>query len=181
VLVWYNKNGIALVAIVWYENIFINAVSIACGDRFLSVMKKCFHETRMTVKGELVCSTGGVEFLGVIYTLHQTPSREVTFTKSPRIMPTELAFLATDASNWGGSGILLTEKGSTVLTRRRRGRTFCTPSLSLDLLLRAGFSKSAHSCSSEPDFQNLRTIAPQSRISENLRKCVHRCSTEPDL
>lgn len=207
VMVWKNSKGkIVVIAIVWYDNIFVNATSFACRERFMANVSRIFNMTRIQVKGELSHSTGRVEYLGVIYEIADSevrwqhtqanrtrwmelqkgeaktvgdwlkrlgivnwhvqvraiPWREVrdlfsaayqcfgdnfddvnrevqipygvsrevqrwlseacadqTFVKAPKAFPSRRVFLATDASNWGAAGLLLSHEGSQILLKRK--------------------------------------------------------------
>ncbi|CUG90817.1 unnamed protein product [Bodo saltans] len=81
VMVWTNKRGRPVViAIVWYDNIFINASSLVVREKFVDKVQACFNETRIAVKGEIVQTEGRVEYLGVIY---QSEPGHVRWCHSP--------------------------------------------------------------------------------------------------
>jgi hypothetical protein len=208
VMVWRDGRGNTLViAIVWYDNIFLNCSSVGIRKRFLDILARVFRSTNIQLKGDIVLSEGHVEYLGVNYKVRSrnevewshirpnrerwaldirsvpstardwlqligivnwhvrmkgTPWKEIrglfrsvfdvlrdhwehldevvvmstdiqkalqqwtqeacaegSYTRTLRDIPTRQVFVATDASNWGMGGIVLTVDGSSVITQRQ--------------------------------------------------------------
>lgn len=97
VMVWKKGERIVLIAIVWYDNIFINAVSHKCREAFVSQVRSSFNRTRIVVKGDMVLSEGEVEYLGVIYQVHLTEARTVIWRHAPSNMKRWKILASTEA------------------------------------------------------------------------------------